>query len=200
MRRAAAGAALAAALSGCGLLGQVQALATFTKCQFRLESIGNTRLAGVPIQGRHAVRDLNALDAIRLAAALRGGTIPLAFSLNVEGRNPNPEVAAMAGMAWILLVDNREVTRGHVDQPVEIAPNGGVATIVVDLELDLRQVLSGESLDAVKNLAFNVAGEGAHSTRLTLKLKPSIMIVGRPMEFPDYLTVSTEFGGAAPPR
>lgn len=59
-------------------------------------------------------------------------------------------------------------------------------------------MLSGESLESIKNLAFNVAGQGAHSTRITLKLKPSIMVMGSPLAYPDYFTVSTEFGG--PPK
>jgi hypothetical protein len=184
--------------AGCSLLGQVQDMVTFTKCQFRLASIGNTTLAGVSIQDRQSLKELNALDALRLAAALRSGVIALAFTLNVEGRNPNRQTAAMSGMAWILLVDGREVTRGNLDRPVEIAPDGGVAQVPFDIALDLRQVLSGESLDAIRNLAFNVAGQGAHSTRIALKLKPSIMVLGQPMAFPDYVTVSTEFGGSRP--
>lgn len=188
------------ALTGCGILGQVQELVTFTKCQFRLESIGNTTLAGVSIQNKQSLKQLNAFDAIRLAAALQSGVITLAFTLNVEGRNPNPQTAAMSGMAWIFLIDDKEVTRGNLDRPVEIAANGGVAPVPFDIALDLRQVLSGASLDSIKNLAFNIAGEGAHSSRISLKLKPSIMVLGQPMAYPDYVTVSTEFGGSAPPR
>jgi len=187
-------------LTGCGILGQVQELVTFTKCQFRLESIGNTTLAGVSIQNKQSLKQVNAFDALRLTAALQSGVIALSFTLNVEGRNPNPQTAAMSGMAWIFLIDNREVTRGNLDRPVEIGGNGGVAQVPFDIALDLRQVLSGESLDSIRNLAFNIAGEGAHSTRITLKLKPSIMVLGQPMAYPDYFTVSTEFGGGSPPR
>jgi len=186
------------ALAGCSLLGQLQQMATFAKCQFRLESITNTKLAGVAIQDKHSIKDLSAIDAIRLAAALRSGVIALSFTLNVEGRNPNAQTAAMSGMAWIFLIDDREVSRGNLDRPVEIAPNGGTAQVPFDLALDLKQVLSGESLESIKNLAFNVAGQGAHSTRITLKLKPSIMVMGSPLAYPDYFTVSTEFGG--PPK
>jgi len=186
------------ALTGCGILGQVQELVTLPRCQFRLESIGNTTLAGVSIQNKPSLKQVNAFDSLRLAAALHSGVIALSFTLNVEARNPNPQTAAMSGMAWIFLVDGREVTRGNLDRPVEIAGNGGVARVPFDIALDLRQVLSGESLESIKNLAFNIAGEGAHSTRLTLKLKPSIMVLGQPMAFPDYVTLGTDFGGGHP--
>lgn len=196
MRKTLMAAGIGVAVAGCGLLAQVQQLATFTQCQFRLSSVTNTALAGVTIQDKHTIKDLSAFDAIRLAAALRGGTIPLSFTVNVEGRNPNAQPAAMNALAWIFLVDDREMTRGNVDRRIEIAANGGTAVVPVEVAVDLRTVLRGDSLESMKNLAFNIAGQGAHSTRITVKLKPSILVLGQSIVSPDYFTVSTEFGGA----
>lgn len=143
------------------------------------------------------------MDALRLTAALKGGTLPLEFTVNLEAKNPNPETAAMNRLAWILIVDGIEMTRGQLDDRVEIAGNGGVAPLPLRIGLDLRQALSGKSGDALLNLALNIAGEGTQPTHVTVKAKPSILVGGQTMELPDYITVSTEFGGrggAAPAR
>jgi len=183
-------------VSGCALLDQFTQMKAFSKCKFRLVSVENTSLAGIQIQGKRSVRDFGVRDALKFAAATAGRTLPLEFTLNIEVNNPNTETAAMNRLAWILLVDGQEMTRGELGQRVEIAP-GGASPLPIQIGLDLRQALSGQSKEAMINLAFNVAGEGTHPTRITLKAKPSIMVGGQSIDFPDYITVNTEFGGPA---
>jgi len=197
MKRIAVVVAVGLLASGCSFLNQFSQMRTFAQCKFRLVGIEQVRLAGVRIDGKTSLKQVNVLDAVRLTAALRGGALPLGLVVNVEARNPNPVPAAMNRLAWILLVDGREMTRGQLDRRVEISANGGVASLPVAVELDLRQALSGESGDSMLNLAFNVAGEGTRPTHVTVKVKPSILIAGQTVDFPDYITISTEFGGGA---
>jgi len=65
------------------------------------------------------------------------------------------------------------------------------------VSLDLAKLLSGETLDPMINLALNVAGEGTKPTKVTLKIKPSILIEGQELEYPGYVTVSQEFSAEA---
>ncbi|MEK7476162.1 MAG: hypothetical protein AAB152_11105 [Candidatus Coatesbacteria bacterium] len=183
--------------AGCGLLDQVSQMRNFAKCKFRMYGVEQTRLAGVHIEGKTSLKQVSLLDGIKLAAALKSGRLPLQFVLDIEVKNPNAETAGMNRMAWILLIDGREMLRGDLDRHIEIAPNGGVAPLPLEIELDLRQVLSGESRESMLNFAFNVAGEGTHPTHVTLQVKPSILIAGQSVDFPDYITISTEFGGGA---
>jgi len=190
--------AAVAAFAGCGgpsLLDQVRQLRTFTRCQFRLVSAEGTTLAGVPIQGKTALREVGALDAIRLGLALKSGPLPLSFQLNIEAKNPNTETAAMNRFSWTLFVDGQQLTTGTLEQRVEIAGGGAVTTFPLTIAVDLRAALPGQTRDALLNLAFNVAGAGAHPTKLTLHATPTIIIAGIPMEFRDAVNVSTEFGG-----
>jgi hypothetical protein len=197
MRRCAFVVAIGMLAAGCGILSQVQEMRNFAKCKFRMYGVEQVRLAGVRIEGKSSIKQLNVLDGIRLAGALKSGRLPLQFTLNIEVKNPNAETAGMNRMAWILLIDGREMIRGDLDRHIEIAPNGGVAPLPLEIELDLRQALSGESKDSMLNLAFNVAGEGTRPTHVTLRVKPSILIAGQSVDFPDYITISTEFGGGA---
>jgi len=184
-------------VSGCALLDQFLQMRTFANCKFRLAGVENVRLVGVRIDGKTTLKQVGVLDAVRIAAALKSSEIPLDLILNIEVQNPNAETAAMNKLAWILLIDNIEMIRGQLDRRVEVAPNGGVTPLPLDITLELRQALSGKSGEAILNLAFNVAGEGTHPTHVTLKVKPSILVAGQTMELPDYITISTEFGGGA---
>ena len=197
MKRLAAILIAGSLVSGCAFLDQFLQMRTFANCKFRLVGVSNVRIAGVRIDGKNSLKQVGVLDAVRIAAALKGGEFPLDLVLNIEVKNPNPKTAAMNRLAWILLVDNIEMVRGQLDRRVEVAPNGGVAPLPLDIALDLRQALSGKSGEAMLNLAFNVAGEGTHPTHVALKVKPSILVGSQNMELPDYITISTEFGGDA---
>ena len=197
MKRTATIAAIALLASGCSFLDQFSQMRTFAHCKFRLAGVEQVRLAGVSIQGKTSIKQFGIMDGIKLTAALKGGALPLSFILNVEVQNPNAETAGMNRMAWILLVDGREMVRGQLDRHIEIAANGGVTPLPLEIAVDLRQALSGQSGDSMLNLAFNVAGEGTHPTHVTLQVKPSILIADQSVDFPDYITVSTEFGGGA---
>jgi hypothetical protein len=184
-------------VSGCAFLNQFIQMRNFTNCKFRLVGVENVRLAGVRIDGKPSLRQVGVLDSIRIAAALKGSEFPLDLVLNIEVKNPNLEMAAMNKLAWVLLIDNIEMVRGQLDRRVEIAPNGGVTPLPLDIALELRRALAGKSGEAILNLAFNVAGEGTHPTHVTLKVKPEILVAGQAMELPDYITIATEFGGDA---
>jgi hypothetical protein len=192
MRFLVAGSILVAGCAGLSPLDQLRQLKAFAKCDFRLASVEGTRFAGIPIQGK---TELSPLDALKLKAAASAGTLPLSFRLNVEAKNPNDEVAAMNRFAWTLYVDGRELTSGALEQRVEIPPGGAVATVPLEITVDLKKALSGQGMDSMVNLAFNVAGQGTRPTRITLKATPTIIIGDVPMEFPDAVSVTTEYGG-----
>jgi len=183
-------------VSGCSLLEQFTQMGTFARCQFRLLSVENQAIAGIVIAGKRSARDFQLADGLRLRAALVTATLPLEFTVNVEVQNPNSGTAAMNRMEWILLVDGNELVRGSLDKRVEVAANG-TAPMPLQVSVDLRKALSGKSLDAMMTLAFNVAGEGTHPTRVSLKAKPTIMVAGREMVYPDYITITAEYGGGA---
>src|SRR5260221_2884638 len=95
-------------LCGCSILKQYGQMATFSKCEFRLESVEGTTLGGIPIQGVTQVSDLGFVNLAKLQTLLSGGTLPLEFTLNIEVKNPNSSVAAMNKLAWILYLDDNE--------------------------------------------------------------------------------------------
>lgn len=179
--------------TSCDVLQQVNQVSNLSKCDFKLESVQNLTLAGINVQNISSLSDLKMLDATRLAAAVTNQQFPLDFLLNIEAKNPNSSAAGITKIDWILLIDNIEMTQGMLDRQVTIPANNGVAIIPMQMNVDLKKVLSGKSADAILNFGLNLSGNGNKPTRFTLKMKPTITVNGFPITYPGYLSVNTEY-------
>lgn len=180
-------------LGGCDILEQAGQVASLAKCEFRLKSVDQLRLAGVNIQQVNQISDLTFMDAAKITAAATGSNLPLNFTLNVETKNPNSAIAGLNRLDWILLIDNIEMVSGTNEQNIQIPANGGTSTIPLTIGINLKEALQGKSADAIANFGMNLAGAGNKPTRITLKAKPSIMVRGMSIPYPGYITVENEF-------
>jgi LEA14-like dessication related protein len=176
-------------LSNCNQLKQLQNLA---KCEFRLNSVENIRLAGVDVQNINSINQIGITDVARLSSAFLTNEFPLSLKLNIDARNPNPGNAALTAMDWIFLIDDIEMTRGIISQRYNIPANQNTI-IPLLLNFDLKKVLTGKSQNAVVNFALNLAGAGNKPTRLTLRAKPNINIGGVNIPYPGYINIKTEY-------
>ncbi len=172
---------------------QLQELSNLAKCEFKLKTIENIELAGVKVQNLSNISQINILDIAKLTTAYMSKNIPLSFNLNVDAKNPNPGTASITQLDWILQIDDIDMTRGILNQKYSIAPNGGVATIPMNMNFNLFDVLSGKSKDAIINFGLNLAGAGNTPTRVALKTRPTINVGNFPLQYPGYITVKNTF-------
>lgn len=173
---------------------ELQQLSSLAKCDFKLKSIENIQLAGINIQQKQSLSQVNAMDVVKLTSAYMSKNLPLSFNLNVDSRNPNPTKAALTALDWILQIDDIDMTHGILNKRIEIAPNGGVTTIPMNMNFDLFKVLTGKTKDAVLNFAFNLTGAGTNTpSRVTLKAKPTVMIGSVPIQYPGYISIKNTF-------
>ena len=185
------------AVAACGIFScqQLKQMANFTQCEFRMSSVENTSLAGVNVQQIQSFSDLNLLDAGRLTAAYATGSMPLTLTANVEARNPNNSVAAMNSLDWILLIEDRELVTGTLNDRVSIAPDGGTTTLPIRISTDLRKALAGKSARETAELGLGLVNNGNKpSKKMSLKIRPSIMIGSAVVRYPGYITIGTNFG------
>lgn len=181
-------------MTGCEILDQARQVAMLSKCEFKLKTVDQLRLAGVNIQQVKKLTDLNMMDAAKItAAAVSGGSLPLNFTLNVEARNPNTAAAGLTKLEWILFIDDIQMVSGVNEQRVQIPGNGGTGIIPLSIGIDLKQALKGKSGEAIANFGLNLAGAGNKPTRITLKAKPAIMVGSQSIAYPGYLTIQNEF-------
>lgn len=180
-----------AVFCGCDVVNQLAGAYNMTQCKYEYNSISGLSLAGVNLQGVSSLTSLNALSAAKLLGAFStsSGSLPLNFTLNLDVSNPNTQAALLNGLSYILQIDGVEMTQGSLAQQINVAA-GGKAVLPIALGFDLRQALSGKSLDAIKNLAFNFAGIGSGSSNVTFQLKPSFNVAGQTVTAPSFIPVS----------
>lgn len=182
-------------LTACGIGRQIRELKSFANCDFRLQSTENTTLAGVNVQQVQSLADLNWGQAAKLTAAYAQGSLPLNLVVNVQVKNPNETLASMNSLQWIMMIDDKEIVDGVLNDRIAIDPNGGISTLPIRISADLMKVLPGVSKEEKLSMGLGLAGAGNKPTRLTLKVKPSIMVGNSTLKYPGYIKVNQEFGG-----
>ena len=181
---------LAIVFQSCDVLKQ---MITFTKCEFKMNSLTNASLANVQIQTKKSFTDLNFTDAANITKSLVSGKLPLSFDLNIEVKNPNQSAASMQKMEWKAFLDDIEIAAGVMDQQVAIQP-GASQVIPLRVAVDLKQIFNKETKDALINLGFNLADAGGYPTRVKLDIKPTIYVGSFALAYPGYFTLQKEFG------
>jgi len=176
-----------------GSCASLRELAAFSKCQFRMDKLTNPNLAGVRIDNKRSLSDLNLIDAGKVTAAFLTGHLPLSFTLNVQAKNPNSTLAAINKLDWIAMLDDVQMASGTLNNRIEIAPNNGQTNIPITISVDLKEILSGRSKDALTNLAFNLTDQNGQPTKVKLKVKPTLMFGSVPVNYPGYITLTKEF-------
>ena len=170
------------------LVGSTYAL---TQCKYDYNSIAGLTLAGINLQNVNSISSLNPLAAANLLSAFSSpsGSLPLNFTLNLDVSNSGTQTAILNSTNYILEIDGIEMTQGLFNQQLQVA-SGGKSVLPIAMAFDLKQVLSGQSLESMKNLAFNFVGIGNATSNVTVKLKPSFLIGGNVVSLPNYIPIS----------
>jgi hypothetical protein len=171
----------------------LQMMQNFAKCEFRLAQLSNISALGIDMTGKRSFSDFSLLDAGKIVQALAGNQFLLNFVANVEVRNPNAEPAGLNRMDWILMVDNKEVLNGTLNQAVNVPANNGTAVMPLNLSIDLKKIFANQGRDETLSLAFDLAQQGNNTTRLMLRVRPYINIGGAEIAYPGYLNIKKDF-------
>lgn len=180
---------VALGLSSCEVLNQVAQMATFANCKFNFNSVDHIQMLGVNLSKGMSKSDLNATQLLSLANALMNKKLPVTFNVNVDVNNPNAIAASMAKMDYIVSLNGKEVISTTMNQSVSVGPNSN-SVVSIPITTDLFQLFSGESADAIVNLAFKLAGASSEPVNVGLKVKPYISINGQQLAYPDYITMN----------
>jgi len=180
---------VALGLSSCEVLNQVAQMATFANCKFNFNSVDHIQMLGVNLSKGMSKSDLNATQLLSLANALMNKRLPVTFNVNVDVNNPNAIAASMAKMDYIVSLNGKEVISTTMNQSVSVGPNSN-SVVSIPITTDLFQLFSGESADAIVNLAFKLAGASSQPVNVGLKVKPYISINGQQLAYPDFITMN----------
>jgi LEA14-like dessication related protein len=177
-------------LTSCSALKE---LISFTKCEFRIKNIQSIRLAGVDLEGKFGINDFKLADMAMFTQHAIRGTLPLDMVLNVEVKNPNKQQAAINKVEWIAYIDDMEMMTGFVDDRVVIAADNGTGTIPLHIMFDMKRIIESSTANVIANMALNMMNFGEKESRLTVKIKPTILVGSFAMDYPGYIKITKEF-------
>ncbi len=176
-------------LASCEVLNQVAQMANFAKCSFNFNSVNQIKMLGVDLSRGMSKTDLNAAQLLNLANSIMQKKLPVTFNVNVNVSNPNAIAAAMSKMDYILTLNGKEVVSTTMNNGLNVPANSS-SVISIPISTDLFQLFSGESADAIVNLAFKLAGASSDPVNVGLKVKPYISINGQSLAYPDFITMN----------
>ena len=180
---------VALGLSSCDLLTQVAQMANFANCTFDFNSINKIQMLGVNLSKGMTKDDLNATQLLNLANALMKRELPVTFNVNLDVENPNSIAAAMSKMDYIVSLNGKQVISTTMNNSINV-PAKSKNTITIPVTTDLFQLFSGESADAILNMAFKLAGASSDPVKLGLQVKPYITINNQQLAYPNYITIN----------
>lgn len=176
-------------LTSCEVLNQVAQTVNFASCKFNFNSVDNIQMLGFNLSKGMSKTDLNITQLATLTNAIINKRLPVTFNVNVGVDNPNSIAASMAKMDYIITLNGKEVVNTSMNQSINVPANGS-NVVSIPITTDLFQLFSGETGDAVMNLAFKLAGASSDPVQVGLKVKPYITINGQQLAYPTYITMN----------
>ena len=176
-------------LASCDVLNQVAQMANLVNCTFDFNSVNQIQMLGVNLSKGMSKTDLNATQLLSLADAIMRKQLPVTFNVNVDVKNPNSIAAAMTKMDYILTLNGKQVVSTTMNNGINVPANSS-SVVSIPITTDLFQLFSGESADAILNLAFKLAGASSNPVNVGLKVKPYISINGQQLAYPDFITMN----------
>lgn len=176
-------------LASCDVLTQVAQMANFANCTFNFNNINQIQMLGVNLSKGMTKESLNVTQLFSLTNAIMNKSLPVSFNVNLNVSNPNTIAASMSKMDYILTLNGKQVISTSMNQAVNV-PGNSSNVITIPITTDLFQLFSGESADAIVNLAFKLAGASSNPVNVGLKVKPYISINGQQLPYPDYITMN----------
>ena len=184
---------VALGLSSCEVLTQVANQAAqmynLVNCTFDFNNVNNVQMLGINLNKGMTKNDLNVSQLLSLTNALINKSLPVSFNVNLDINNPNSIAAAMTKMDYVLTLNGKQVVSTTLNQGVNV-PANSKGSVSIPITTDLFQLFSGESADAIVNLAFKLAGTSSEPVNVGLKVKPYININNQQLAYPDFITLN----------
>lgn len=158
-------------------------------CTFDVTGINKINMLGIDLSKGMSQSNLTASQLINVTNSLLNKKLPVTFNVNIDVDNPNSIAASLGKMDYIISLNNKEVISSTFTQGFSI-PANNKGNISIPISTDLFQLFSGETADAILNLAFKLAGAQSNPVNLGVKVKPYIKVNNQSLAYPDYITIN----------
>ena len=184
-------------IAGCSVFNFFKSIA---QLKYKLSSIGNFQIVGIPVTNKTKLSDFNASDLFKLTSAFAGKKIPVTFILNVEAFNPNTSdksadaSVSITDFPWRLIIDDKETITGNINSPIAIPGGNQTKIFPLQMEVDLFKFFGDRGYEKVINLALQLGNQGGSPTDIKLVAQPAISTSFGILKSPGEITIiSKEF-------
>jgi LEA14-like dessication related protein len=184
---------LALTVTACNQLSQIanqtaQAI-NLKNCTFSVNGINQIKMMGIDLSKGMNKTNLSAMQLLSVTNSLLNKKLPVSFNVNLDVNNPNGIAASLGKMDYIISLNNKEVISSTFTDGFSI-PANSKGQVAIPITTDLFQLFSGETADAILNLAFKLAGAQSNPVNLGVKVKPYIKVNNTSLAYPDYITIN----------
>jgi hypothetical protein len=158
-----------------------ETIANLSRLKFRIDSIDNVELAGIPLRGKLSINDFSTLEALKLSTAFVRNTLPLSLTINIDAKNPNDGTggyprtnATIISFPWRLFLDNKQTVSGDISSEIAVPGTGETAKIPFKVTIDLVQFFKDRGYQGILNLALNLGRESSTPSKITIYAQPTV--------------------------
>ncbi len=184
---------ISAILNGCGMYKSIMNL---SKLKFKLDSVNNFKISGIPVSNKSKLSDFNPLDLVKLTTQVAQGNLPVNFTLNVLAKNPNAEAVQgsstdikIVSFPWKLFIDDKETISGNITNPVTVPGGNKTSIIALDIGMNLMEFFSNSNLESIVNLALKLGGGKGSTSHIKLIARPVLDTPLGNISYPGELTI-----------
>lgn len=187
---------MAFVLAACGLDKQAKELRALEKCRYEFVSADSIFLAGADINRLIAGGQIDVSRLPGVALGFLNRDVPLSGLLNIQVTNPTNNLAGIRQFTYLIEVEGTEVVTGTSDLPISIPP-GETTVVPVKLQANVYPFLSDRNtLNKLLQFLQNVRnGETAEKIKLTFRIKPTIALGNKEINYPGYISIDKEVDG-----
>ena len=137
-----------------------------------MDRVSNAEVVRIRLDPPPTYRELSATQIARLGLAVASKDVPIAFTVHLEGRNPetNQVTARLVALAWSYHVDDREILAGHLEEGLRFPP-GQAVDVPLAIEFNLYRFFQGDAR-ALLETAAALSGHASDRHDVELRLTP----------------------------
>ncbi|MBO7623857.1 MAG: LEA type 2 family protein [Bacteroidales bacterium] len=169
----------------CGAVQQLAKITNLKNCNFDLRKVESVQVAGINVTNFNG---FTATDLVNLAACVASKKIPVVLGVQVGVDNPGATSATVTRMEWLCTVDDKQLATGVVSDRYSV-PAGGSVTIPLRVNMDAYELFSSSGVDAIKAFINSFSKEDHTSSRVAVKVKPTVELGSATVTMPNYITL-----------
>lgn len=173
-------------LAACGINQQAKQIKALEQCKFEVKRVDSIFLAGANVMNMVRSGSVNVSNMGGVAMGMLRKEVPLKGILHLKITNPTDHMAGINQFQYQLLMKDRQLATGLVNQEVKVNPGESIEVPVL-IDANIYGLLSNGSV--LQEVVDFVSGNNPkQESLLTIKLKPTIAIGNKTINYPGWIT------------